>query len=255
MTDDSKGEKMSALGELRRGIQQQLHQFIISSNSEMLYKLAESIQDEIEGGVPGKDASDLELYDFIVDFLKSDELASREDQGMSSLLIFKDLITGLQPSPVATEEQQELMEETEFILAPLAVDGRTNRSPVVNQVTDVIKLTDVAALLPRREFKLHSGQISDSESDVSYSSLCRQIDEGLSENFTKAEVIRTILKIIRPGTFKYMLMTKDGLTVAQLNSNVFSEHTYETRVVQSYFRSLAMQSNRKKKTHSSSCTG
>lgn len=60
------------------------------------------------------------------------------------------------------------------------------------------------------------GQISDSSSDVSYSSLCRQIDEGLSENFTEAEVIRTVLKIIKPGTFKDMLMTKDGLTVAEL---------------------------------------
>ncbi|XP_071321129.1 uncharacterized protein [Trachinotus anak] len=133
MTDGSKGEKMSALGELRRGIQRQLHHLITSSNSEMLYKLAESIQDEIEEDVPGKDASDVELYDFIVDFLKSDELASREDQGMSSLLIFKDLITELQPPPVAPEEQQELTEETEFILAPSAVDSKTNRSPVVNQ--------------------------------------------------------------------------------------------------------------------------
>lgn len=207
---------MSTIRELRRGIQQQLHQLIITSNSEMLYKLAESIQDKIEEDVPGKDASDVELYDFIVDFLKSDELASQEDQGMSSLLIFNDLITELQSSPVATEEQQELTEETEFVMAPPAVDRKTNRSPVVNQVTDVIKLTDVAALLPRREFKIHSGQISDSESDVSYSSLCRQIDEGISENFTEAEVIRTVLKIIRPGTFKDMLMTKDGLTVGEL---------------------------------------
>lgn len=51
MTDGSKGEKMSALGELRRGIQRQLHQLIISSNSEMLYRLGESIQDEIEDKV------------------------------------------------------------------------------------------------------------------------------------------------------------------------------------------------------------
>lgn len=136
---------------------------------------------------------------------------------MSSLLVFKDLITELQQPSAATEEQHELMEETESIVVPSAVNIEADRSPVVvSQVTDVIKLTDVAALLPRREFKIHSGQISDSDSDVSYSSLCRQIDEGLSENFTEAEVIRTILKIITPGTFKDMLMTKDGLTVAEL---------------------------------------
>ncbi len=50
----------------------------------------------------------------------------------------------------------------------------------------MIKLTDVAALVPGREFKIHGGQISDSHSDV------------------------------KPGTFKDMLMTKDGLTVAEL---------------------------------------
>ena len=59
-------------------------------------------------------------------------------------------------------------------------------------------------------------RFSDSDSDVSYSSLCRQTNEGISENFTEAEVIRTVLKIIKPGTFKDMLMTKDGLTAAEL---------------------------------------
>lgn len=103
----------------------------------------------------------MELYDFIVDYLKSDQLASQEDQGMSSLLIFKDFITELQSAPVATKEKQEFTDETECILTPSAVDSKTYRAPVVNQVTDVIKLTDVAALLPRREFKIHSGQISD----------------------------------------------------------------------------------------------
>ena len=44
----------------------------------------------------------------------------------------------------------------------------------------------------------------------------RQIDEGLAENFTEAEVLHTVLKIIKPDTFKDMLMTKDGLTVAEL---------------------------------------
>lgn len=147
---------------------------------------------------------DVELYDSLMDFLKSDTLASQEDQGMSSLLIIKNLITELQQPPVVTKEQQELTEETKFILAPSAVHSKTNRSAVANQVTDVIKLTDVIALLPRREFKIHSGQISDSDSDVSYSSLCRQFDEGLSENFTEAEVIRTVLKIIRPGTLRHV---------------------------------------------------
>ncbi len=184
-----------------------------SANSDALYQLAVSIKDDVEEDLPGDDATDVELYDFIVDFLKSGELASGEDQGMSSLSVFKDLITELQQPPAAAEEQHELREEAEPVVAPSAVKVKADISPVI---ADQIKLTDVAALLPRREFKIHSGQISDSHSDVSYSSPCRQIDEGLSENFTEAEVIGTVLKIIKPGTFKDMLMTRDGLTVAEL---------------------------------------
>ena len=77
----------------------------------------------------------------------------------------------------------------------------------------VVRLTDVAALLPRREFRLHGGQISDVGSDISYSSLCKQIDEGLQEGFSGSEVIRTVLKITKPGTFRDMLTSKDDLTV------------------------------------------
>lgn len=77
----------------------------------------------------------------------------------------------------------------------------------------VLSLSDVAALFPRREFKLHGGQISDLGSDMSYSSLCKQIDEGLQEGFTECEIIRTVLKIMKPGTLKEMLTNKDDLTV------------------------------------------
>lgn len=171
---------MSALQELRRGVQRQLHQLINSANTDVLYKLAASIKDEVKEDLPGDDATEVELYEFIVD-----ELASQEDQGMTRLLVFNDLITELQQPPAATEEEQhELVEETESVVAPSVVNVKADRSPVVaSQVTDVIKLTDIAALLPRREIKIHSGQISESDSDVSYSSLCRQIHEGLSENF------------------------------------------------------------------------
>jgi len=51
---------------------------------------------------------------------------------------------------------------------------------------------------------------------LSFNNLCKQIDEGLAERFTEAEIIRTVLKIIKPGTFKDMLITKDSLTVAEL---------------------------------------
>ncbi len=87
---------------------------------------------------------------------------------------------------------------------------------VSEQMTGLIKFSDVASYLSRREFKIYGGQISDSNSDLSFNSICKQIDEGIAENFTESEIIRTVLKVIKTGTFKEMLITKDSLTVPEL---------------------------------------
>ncbi|XP_043954071.1 uncharacterized protein LOC122820579 [Gambusia affinis] len=76
-----------------------------------------------------------------------------------------------------------------------ALPGRASLSSSVGE--QVVKLTDVAALFPRREFKIHGGQISDTGSEVSYSSLCKQMDQGLLEGFSETEVI-TVFKITKP---------------------------------------------------------
>lgn len=68
----------------------------------------------------------------------------------------------------------------------------------------------------RREFKVHGGQIGDSTSEISFNSLCRQIDEGLQEHFSESEIIRGVLKITKPGHFREMLMKKEDLTVQEL---------------------------------------
>lgn len=223
---------MATLHDLQWEIQQQLHQLTKAANREVLYKLAEACKDETTEALPGDDSSDVELFDFIVDYLRSKQLKSLEDQGMSRLLVFRDLIDELQLSEGADGSGQasegadgsdqaskgattaEVSETEPVIVASEVIAVPT---PVVaDQVTGLVKLTDVAALLPRREFKVHGGQISDSDSDLSFNNLCKQIDDGLVEGFTEAEIIRTVLKIIKPGTFKDMLVTKDNLTVAEL---------------------------------------
>lgn len=83
-------------------------------------------------------------------------------------------------------------------------------------MTGLIRFSDVASYLPRRELKIYGGQISDLNSDLSFNSICKQIDEGIADNFSESEIIRTVFKVIKPGTFKEMLITKDSLTVAEL---------------------------------------
>ncbi|CAI5655013.1 unnamed protein product [Oreochromis niloticus] len=85
----------------------------------------------------------------------------------------------------------------------------------------VVSLRDLA-YLHRREFKIHGGQIGDQGSDISYNSICRQIEEGLKEQFNDAEIVRAVMRVIKPGNFKDMLMNKDELTVEELKDFLHS---------------------------------
>ncbi|XP_029687631.1 uncharacterized protein [Takifugu rubripes] len=259
-----------------------------------------------------EDLSEPELYDLIVDYLRSEKLSAMEDEGMTQLLILNDMLSDLlatdpggsearqtapetgQPVEESSPHQEQLstsphsdhhdtvtqstttphnhniptqplqMNKDIHPLSPtpLDKDAHTNSpsqdrdihmhpapsrrdsglparnfdtSTVTRAFTagvdgsphgrvslsssmgdQVLRVNDFAALLPRREFKLHGGQISDVGSDMSYSNLCKQIEEGIQEGFTESEVIRTVMKIIKPGTFREMLTNKSDLTVDEL---------------------------------------
>lgn len=81
----------------------------------------------------------------------------------------------------------------------------------------MIALRDLP-LLQRKEFKIHGGQIGDKSSEISYSNICKQIDQGLREKHTEDEIIRSVFRIIKPGNFKDMLSNKDDMTIAELKS-------------------------------------
>lgn len=98
---------------------------------------------------------------------------------MSCLLAFHDLINELQSHEAADEEDADLVSETEPEVVALVM-SKTAPTPVVaDKVTGLVKLTNVKGL-------------------------------------TEAEIIRTMLKVLKPATFKDMLITKDSLTVAEL---------------------------------------
>lgn len=81
----------------------------------------------------------------------------------------------------------------------------------------MVSIRDIA-MLQRREFRIHGGQIGDSVSDISFSNLCKQIDEGIKEGCTESDIIRGVFRMIKPGHFKDMLITKDDMTVVELKS-------------------------------------
>ncbi len=90
-------------------------------------------------------------------------------------------------------------------------DHSTSHSDTMVSIRDI-------AMLQCREFKIHGGQIGDSVSDIRFSNLCKQIDEGIKEGYTESEIIRGVFRMIKPGNFKDMLITKDDMTVAELKS-------------------------------------
>uniref|UniRef100_A0AAV2LYQ6 Uncharacterized protein n=1 Tax=Knipowitschia caucasica TaxID=637954 RepID=A0AAV2LYQ6_KNICA len=111
---------MAVLRDLRWEIQQELHQLTSARNRDLLYKLVESFKDEVEEDLPGAESTEVELFDFIVDFLRSPHMKSLEDQGMSRLLAFRDLIGELQlPTSVEGEDARGLPDLDEVTVAPV----------------------------------------------------------------------------------------------------------------------------------------
>lgn len=88
----------------------------------------------------------------------------------------------------------------------------SSAQPVREGVISLVELS----YLHRREFKVKGGQIHDQSSDISYNKVCKQIEEGIKERFSDAEIVRGVLKIIKPEAFKDMLTNKDNLTVLEL---------------------------------------
>lgn len=271
----------------RRALIVKIQKQLARLNISQLQTIYCSIDDDTTTGSIDE-TNEIDLYDAVVDYLRSDMLQSLEDEGLSHLLHLDDLITDLlQPTdsiPPRMEEQVHIQMEdqpthpapappspshpqpppgtspreiaTSSLPQPQAdsspsshpstmTEGFPTRAneeiaalppsftyplptakPVHPPLSEarssfssgkqVLSLSDVASLLPRREFKLHGGQISDIGSEVSFGNLCKQIDEGLQEGFTESEIIRSVLKMIKPGTFKEMLTNKTELTIDEL---------------------------------------
>lgn len=66
------------------------------------------------------------------------------------------------------------------------------------------------------KFKVQEGQIGNHRSDISYSSICRQINETIKEKFSEAKILKGVLRVIKAGSFKDMLMYKEELIIEEV---------------------------------------
>lgn len=249
----------------------QIHKKLPVLSTSQLQLVARAIED---GSESTEGLSEPELYDFIIDYTRSERLKTMEDEGMAQLLSLQELLQELtsidsgsgeanvpavpidnalththrqvsasaedihtyamdkhkhaQPSHTDFHAPPSLSHDSPALTSPIdrtiytpghlgdtgTRDTQQGRASLSSSVTDqVVRLSDVTALLPRRECKFHGGQISDTGSDISFSGLCKQIDTALQEGFSEVEIIRAVLKITKSGTFREMLTNHDGLTV------------------------------------------
>lgn len=77
------------------------------------------------------------------------------------------------------EEVAVLPVTSETAATAVATAKSSSPSLVTVSTTGLIKLSELKSLLPHREYKIHGGQVSAFDSELSYV-LCRQIDESLS---------------------------------------------------------------------------
>lgn len=105
---------------------------------------------------------------------------------------------------------------------PSVLSRQPNSNPPVEPASQSAREGMVSSrelsYLPRREFKVQGGQVGDQSSDITYNNVCKQIDDGIREGFSDSEIVRGVLKIIKPGIFKEMLINKDDITVAELRA-------------------------------------
>lgn len=149
------------------------------------------------------------------------ELKDMEAEGMACLLFLLEVVEDLLTATCCrnVNEAQSAAEASIQVKSATAVRESVKgvRVSTSSGISDqVVRLSDVASLLPCREFKVHGGQLSDSGSEISPNSICKQVDEGFKEGFNEYEVIRIVIKVTKPGNFREMLTNKDDLMVDEL---------------------------------------
>lgn len=146
------------------------------------------------------------------------ELKDMEAEGMACLLFLLEVVEDLLTATCCRNvNEAQSAAEASIQVKSVRESVKGVRVSTSSGVSDqVVRLSDVASLLPRREFKVHGGQLSDSGSEISSNSICKQVDEGFKEGFSESEVIRIAIKVTKPGNFREMLTNKDDLMVDEL---------------------------------------
>ena len=200
--------------------------------------------------VAGKTRS--QLISHVTEYVEQEELAGLEDEGMSDLLYVRDTIDKIQMATNLSEcetisqadEQENLQKEVEALRLSLkekedAMHGLMKSS--INTSASRSKTAKNMAPAPskgsmwRKDFKI-SGQIGEpgQKDRLTFSSLARQIESGLSRDYPELEITDAVIHAITPGLqLRSYLEGKDKLTLPALR-RILRSHYQEKGATELY---------------------
>ena len=196
------GEDPVAVLEMVAELQLEIQSLVFSGKRESLVKVAEFINVEHE------DQSKLEVAKLVVVQRLEEEIAKLKE---------------VEILPYLTDVRKLLLEES----SPGIKDGGKTKSVpsdtkpgTVSSEESVHKLLTTSA--PRRQFKIN-GQIGepDQKDKISFSSLARQIQIGLTQRYVQSEIVDGVIRAITPGLVlrRYLTRNLQGFDIRPIEEN------------------------------------
>lgn len=232
---------------------------------EQLIKVCNSLQISGPGKehVTGKTRS--QVISHVIKYLEREELADLEDEGMSDLLSVHDIIckidtaTNISESEIYSqnESQENLQKEVEALRLSLKEKEntmydlmKTSMYPPVSSSKSEMNTTLAPpnSSMWRKDFKI-SGQIGEpgQKDKLTFSSLAKQIESGLSKGYPESEIIDAVIRAITPGLQLHSYLEgKDKLTLPALR-RILRCH-YQERGATELYKQLTSEVQNSKET-------
>lgn len=225
----------------------------------------------IELQIPGSKKEDASgktrnaLISHVITYVESDDLESLEDQGMAELLSLKDMMDKIQvtseisssATSTQNEDQEKLQRELEALKLALQ-QKESEMQALVNKEVDHtrdhnspqknITPAHLGSAPWRKEYKI-SGQIGEpgQKDRLTFSSLARQIENGLSKGYSDLEIVDAVIRAIVPGLqLRNYLEGKKDLTLPTLR-RILRSH-YQERSATELYKQLTTDAQGQKET-------
>lgn len=199
-----------------------------------------------------------QLISLVTSYIERAELAEQEDEGMSHLLNIKDLIENAkipQLEAAGGDEQNENLQEEVNALRTTLKAQEEAMHQLMNKTLN-LQSTPMQRRVSappdnsmwRKDFKI-SGQIGEpgQKDKLTFSSLARQIESGLSKGYHEDEIIDAVIRAITPGLqLRSYLEGKSDLTLPALR-RILRSH-YQERGATELYKQLTSEVQSGKET-------